>query len=194
MPHRRRPPIGTILFLLFTVFTLAEIFLIIQLAKWTNWPFTIFVTIVSAVLGSAMAKRAGVAVLARAQAELARGKFPARPLADGVMILLGGAFLITPGLITDLIGFSTLIPVCRQFYANILMGWGKKAFAGRATVAGPGVFFKTWQAGGGGGPKVHDAEPGSYHSEPREATGPRVRSAPVPPRQDAVDVEFRRVD
>lgn len=192
-PTRRRLPIGTILFLLFTVFTLAEIFLIFQLAKWTSWGFTILVTIVSAIVGSAMAKREGLAVLARAQAELAQGRFPAGPLADGVMVLLGGVLLITPGLITDVIGFSTLIPVCRRLYARVLLNWGRRTFQARTVTGGaPGVFFHTWHSGGG--PGVRDAEPGTYHSTPADGTGPRVRSAPAPPRGDAVDVEFRRVD
>ena len=63
---RRRFPIGTFLFLLFTGFTLLEIWLIMLLAQVTSIPFTILVVIVSAIVGSAMAKQQGLATIAKA--------------------------------------------------------------------------------------------------------------------------------
>lgn len=189
----RRFPIGTFLFVLFVVFTLLELFLLYLLAQWTSWGFTILLAIVSALVGSVMAKREGLAVLRRAQEELARGQFPAGPLADGVMILLGGALLVTPGLITDLIGFSTLVPAVRRVYARALIAWGRRLFAGGVMRAGPGVFFGSWPGGMG------DTGANAWQGPSDEAGsgGPRVRSTPVRPSSaepEAVDVEFRRVD
>lgn len=190
-PRSHRYPIGTILFLLFVTFTLLEIFLIFQLAEWTSWPITILIAIGSAILGSIMAKREGLAVVKRAQAELQTGRFPARPLADGVMILLGGALLITPGLITDVIGFTTLIPFCRRAYASVLIKWARRNL--NVVKIGPGFGAHA----GFGGPHVHDATPGSYRSttqgESDASERVTVRSKPVG-EDDAIDVEFKRVD
>lgn len=165
---RRRLPIGTILFFLFATFTLLEIWLLFWLASVTSWLFTIALAILSAIVGSAMAKHEGLGVLARAKTDLAQGRFPAKPLADGVMILLGGALLITPGLITDLIGFTTLIAPCRRLYAKLLIGWVKKNVkfvnlgAGMAPGFDPfGAGFTPPQSGNG---NVFDADPGSYRS------------------------------
>lgn len=139
---RRNYPIGTILFFLFSAFTLLELWILVLLTKATSLGFTILVTIVSAIVGASLAKREGIAVLQRAQAELAAGRLPAKPLADGVMILIGGALLITPGLITDFIGFTTLLPFCRRFYSKFLMNWAKRHFQARAGAgsAGQGGF------------------------------------------------------
>ena len=165
--RRRRIPIGTILFVLFASFTLLEIWLIFLLAKWTNWPFTIGLAIVSALVGSAMAKHQGLTVLQHARQELSAGRFPAQSLADGVMILIGGAFLITPGLFTDLSGFSTLVPAIRRVYARLVMRWAAICRAGFIRKSPP--------------PGVFDAGPGSYaHSEAADG--------------EPIDVEFKRTE
>lgn len=105
------------------------------------------------------------------------------------MILIGGALLITPGMITDLIGFSTLVPICRRVYARALMRWGKRAFKMRRTGMGPGGFqahFGTRppSSGPASRPGVFDAEPGTYgHHAPDEEE-----------EEEAIDVEFRRTE
>lgn len=192
MSHQRhrRFPIGLILFVLFTVFTLLEIWLILMLASATGWLFTIFTAIASAVVGSYMAKREGLSVMARFQGELSAGRLPTGPLADGVLVLIGGALLITPGLITDLVGFTTLVPACRGVYVRWLKRWAAGKFtmlSGMPFGAGvpPGAQPSTR-------PGVFDAEEGTYTSSHREQPTREHRSRPVDP--DVVEGEYRRVD
>ncbi len=179
MSARRRggPPIMLTLFVLFTAVTLAELWLIVQMAKLITWPVTIALAVVSGIIGSAMVKREGLSVLRRGQAELQAGRFPAGAIAEGVVLLVGGAFLITPGLLTDLAGLSTLIPPCRRLWAKWLAGWARR----NVRVMGSGAPFAP-QAG----KSTFDAERGSYGSQEARAEDGGDK--------DAVDVEFRRID
>lgn len=74
---------------------------------------TLALIFLTALLGSALARRQGLGVLRRMQSEMAEGRLPASSMVDGVLILLAGAVLITPGVLTDLVGFLVLIPVTR---------------------------------------------------------------------------------
>ncbi|MEM7393564.1 MAG: FxsA family protein, partial [Verrucomicrobiota bacterium] len=75
---------------------------------------TLGLVVFTGFLGAALARFQGLRVLHQIRADLALGKMPAPYLMDGVMILLAGAVLITPGLITDAAGFLLLVPAVRQ--------------------------------------------------------------------------------
>jgi UPF0716 protein FxsA len=77
------------------------------------WP-TFLLVISTGVVGSFLVKWQGLSLLLEIQREMADGNIPAPQMMDGVMILVAGAFLITPGLITDTAGFLLLIPFVRQ--------------------------------------------------------------------------------
>lgn len=77
------------------------------------WP-TFLLVILTGVLGLTLVKRQGVAILQKIQQEMARGNVPAPQMIDGVMILVAGALLVTPGLITDATGFLLLVPFLRE--------------------------------------------------------------------------------
>jgi len=126
--NKRRFPIGTVLFLLFSVFTLLELWVLVLLSSAWSVGATILLVFATAIIGAALAKREGLAVIQKAKTQLESGQIPAKPLAEGVMILIGGALLLTPGLITDVIGFSTLIPPCRRVYGRLALRWAKKHF------------------------------------------------------------------
>lgn len=81
---------------------------------------TVGIIVVTGLVGAALARHQGMATLARLTADLGEGRLPAEPLIDGVMILLAGAMLITPGLLTDLSGFLLLVPACRRFVKRVL--------------------------------------------------------------------------
>ncbi len=173
----RRPPIMLTLFVLFTAVTLIELWLIVQMARLITWPVTILLAIVSGIIGSAMVKREGLSVLRKGQTELASGRFPAGPIAEGVVLLVGGAFLITPGLLTDVVGLSTLMPPCRRVYAKWLVAWARR----NVKIINPSAPFQQPRGG-----NVFDAEQGSYSS-------PKTHRHQTNS-DDTVDVEFRRVD
>ena len=65
---------------------------------------------VTAVIGSALVRRAGLSVLRRLQERVGQGQLPGRELSDGASVLVSGAFLISPGFITDILGFMLLVP------------------------------------------------------------------------------------
>jgi UPF0716 protein FxsA len=133
--HRCRGAIFLKLLLLFVVVPLVELVLLIWLAHVTSVMFTIALVIISGFVGASMAKHQGMVVWLQAQKELQMGRFPADSLIDGLIILIGGALLITPGVLTDLVGFSTLFPPLRAIYRQSL----KSGFKGKIHVMTPGV-------------------------------------------------------
>lgn len=102
------------LLLLFTLVPLAELWLLIEIGQWIGtWP-TIFIVASTGFVGVLLARSQGLSVLYRIRDELYQGDLPGEALIDGACILIGGAFLLTPGLITDLSGFLLLIPPTRR--------------------------------------------------------------------------------
>ena len=77
------------------------------------WP-TVLLVLTTGAAGAALVRRQGIQILFKIQQETARGNLPAPQMIDGVMILVAGALLVTPGVITDLSGFLLLIPFVRK--------------------------------------------------------------------------------
>jgi len=118
------------LFLLFTLIPLVELAMLFWISQHTGWLFTISLVIVTGVVGAWLARREGLRCWLEVQRQLAEGKLPAEPLLDGLMILVAGAVLITPGVLTDLVGFALLVPPIRglvrrylaaRFQANLVV-------------------------------------------------------------------------
>lgn len=104
------------LLLLFTLVPLVELFLLIEVGKMIGtWP-TIFLVAATGFFGVLLARSQGTQVLYRMQREMESGSLPGEELLDGACILVGGAVLLTPGLITDLLGFFLLIPITRALF------------------------------------------------------------------------------
>lgn len=99
---------------LFIVIPIVEIALFIQVGGFIGlWP-TLAIVIVTAMAGTYLVKRQGLAELARIQNSLNTLDNPTRPLAHGAMILASGLLLLTPGFFTDAVGFLLLIPGVRD--------------------------------------------------------------------------------
>jgi len=103
-----------ILFGVFLVIPIAEIALLVTFSRAVGVWWTIALVVTTAFLGSWLVSRQGRDTLVGVRLEFERGVFPAASLAHGAMILLAGAFLITPGLLTDATGFLLLIPAVRE--------------------------------------------------------------------------------
>lgn len=102
--------------LIFTLVPLIEIFVLIELGGIIgSWP-TIILIASTGFMGVFLAKYQGIAVLYKMQMKLQAGELPAEQMFDGACMLVGGALLLTPGLITDVLGFSLLLPFTRIFY------------------------------------------------------------------------------
>lgn len=102
------------LLLLFTLVPLIELYLLIGIGRQVGLVPTLALVLFTGVLGAWLARRQGIATLARVQRSLAAGELPTEALLDGLMILLAGAVLLTPGLLTDLTGFLLLAPAGRR--------------------------------------------------------------------------------
>jgi UPF0716 protein FxsA len=112
-----------LLILLILVLPFVELYLLLLLAQTTSAALTFALVIVTGIVGAAIAGHQGWNVLARLQDELNRGELPAATLVDGAMILVAGALLILPGIVTDLVGLSLLIPPLRRVYRWGLRRW-----------------------------------------------------------------------
>jgi UPF0716 protein FxsA len=122
--------VTSILFLLFVAVPPVEIGLFIAIGSRIGlWP-TMGIVLLTAVVGANLVTHQGRGEMARLQSEFAAGRFPAKPLAHGAMILVAGALLITPGFLTDIVGFSLLSPAIRE----ALRKWGAKRWSNRVTV------------------------------------------------------------
>ena len=101
------------LFLILLIVPIIEIALFIEVGGLIGtWP-TIAIVVLTAVVGTFMLRRQGLAALGAVQSRLAAGENPGRLLADGAMILVAGALLLTPGFFTDAVGFALLVPAVR---------------------------------------------------------------------------------
>lgn len=101
--------------LLFVVVPLLELILLIQLGRVVGlWP-TVGLVVLTGVVGAALARAQGLRTLWAFQESMARGRLPTDAIQDGLAILVGGAFLLTPGLLTDVLGFSLLLPPTRRW-------------------------------------------------------------------------------
>lgn len=102
-----------VLALLFLVVPFIELFVLIQVGQAIGALPTIALLVVVSIVGAWLVKREGLGVLRRAQEQLRRGNVPGQELLDGVLILLAGALMLTPGFFTDLFGIALLIPPVR---------------------------------------------------------------------------------
>ena len=121
--------------LLLVAVPIIEIALFIELGGWVGlWP-TIGLVIVTAILGGLLLRMQGFAAMQRLQSSVAEGGDPRGPLAHGVMILVAGLLMLTPGFFTDAVGFSLLIPPVR----SALIAWVGPKLAAQAVYVGPGM-------------------------------------------------------
>lgn len=114
------------LVLLFIAVPLVELFLLIRIGTVIGPVPTIALVIVTGILGASLARSQGFKTLQKIQNELAAGRIPTGELLDGLMILAGGIVLLTPGILTDLFGFSLMLPPVRAG----LKQWLEKKFQG----------------------------------------------------------------
>lgn len=156
------------LLLLFTVTPAVELYLLILLGGWMGAAETVLLIVITGIVGATLARREGFSVLGQINRE-ARAGFPTGDrLVEGLMVLVGGLLLLTPGILTDLFGFSLILPPTRRFAAPHI----KRALLARVKVQGlsvgpmgpgpgwPGAPGTGGQAGQGGGGEEPRAVPG----------------------------------
>lgn len=111
-------------FFLFIALAVAEIYVLITVGGLIGTLPTIILILLTGIIGVAMLKQQGFSVFARLQEKMRQGQAPAQEMVEGVLLIIAGAFLITPGFVTDTIGFLWLIPKTREYFAKLLISKG----------------------------------------------------------------------
>jgi UPF0716 protein FxsA len=109
------------LLVVFIVLPLAELYLILKVGDLIGVPLTILLLAADSVIGSLLLRSQGRAAWRRLNEALSAGRTPLREVQDGVLVVFGGAFLITPGFITDVIGLLMLLPPTRPLVRRLVM-------------------------------------------------------------------------
>jgi UPF0716 protein FxsA len=110
-----------LLVILFIVVPIAELYVILQVGQAIGVLPTVALLIADSVLGSMLLRSQGRAVWARFNDALAAGRPPAREVLDGALVIFGGALLLTPGFITDVLGLGLLLPPSRALFRRMLV-------------------------------------------------------------------------
>jgi UPF0716 protein FxsA len=122
------------LVLLFIAIPIVEIYVIIQVGQAIGALWTILLLVADSILGSVLMRVQGRAAWRRFNEAIAAGRVPAREVLDGVLVIFGGALLLTPGFVTDVFGLAFLLPPTRALIRRLLV----RRVAGRFVVATPG--------------------------------------------------------
>src|SRR5919204_2264487 len=109
-----------LLLVLFVVVPILEIYVIIQVGQAIGALWTIALLIADSILGSVLMRSQGRAAWRRFQAALTEGRMPHREVADGALIIFGGALLLTPGFVTDVLGIVLLLPPTRALVRGLI--------------------------------------------------------------------------
>lgn len=181
------------LLLLFIAMPIIEIGVLIRVGGWLGLWTTLIIVVLTAILGTWMLRQQSAATMMQARDKLNAGQLPALQIFEGLLLLVGGVLLLTPGFVTDGIGFACLLPWSRRWLAariaarskggTVFMGGGSGASSGFGTSSGFGASF-------GAGPG----------SEPRAANDEAVRPRTPPsgsPRNQSDDViegDFKELD
>lgn len=125
-----------LLLLLLIVAPLVELYVLIQVGQEIGALWTIALLLVASIVGSLLLRSQGRAVWRRFRAALAAGRPPARETVDGALVLLGGALMLAPGFVSDLVGILLLVPPTRTFARRGVLRHARSrlllAFAGGA--------------------------------------------------------------
>ena len=106
------------LFPIFVVVTLAEIYVLVSVGQAIGGLSTVLLVIITAFIGSSLLRQQGWSTMAKAQQSMAEGRTPAIEMLEGVVILVSGILLLTPGFLTDALGLLGLMPWSRRYFIN----------------------------------------------------------------------------
>jgi UPF0716 protein FxsA len=155
------------LLMLFVIMPVVEMWVLIEVGSEIGALTTIGLVLLTAMLGLALLRQQGVSTLMRANQRMQSGQLPAQEMVEGIFLAVGGALLLTPGFITDGVGFACLIPGLRQIIIGRLL---KKAIF-RATAGGAGFYNSSQGRGPGAASRGQgdDIIEGEYRQEnPRD--------------------------
>jgi UPF0716 protein FxsA len=148
---------------LFIAVPIAELAVIIQVGQAIGVWWTIAILVADSILGSLLMRSQGRAVWRRFNAALQAGRAPAREVADGVLVILGGALLLTPGFLTDVFGLLFLLPPTRAAIRSVFLRQAMRRMT--VTMAGSARMPRS------GGRRADDVEGTAAEADPRPGLG-----------------------
>lgn len=170
------------LLLAFTVVPFIELYLLLAIGREVGfWP-TVGGVLLTGLIGAWLAKKEGLRVLRRWQESLAQGRMPEEGLVSGVLVLVGGVLLVSPGVLTDFVGIFLLFPPTRRLIAGLVL---RRVERGMAEGTWRVTTFQSDSASG----EPFGPAPGGNPFEPR---APRRRIDRKP--GDETDAEFTEED
>ncbi|MDH3998983.1 MAG: membrane protein FxsA [Desulfuromonadales bacterium] len=113
----------TRLLIIFTFIPIMELYVLIEAGQIIGVGRTIALIIATGAAGAWLARSQGLEIIQRIQREASQGQMPAGAVIDGALVLIGGLLLLTPGFVTDLLGFSFLIPFTRILWYRWFSRW-----------------------------------------------------------------------
>ena len=123
------------LFPIFVIVTLAEIYVLVSVGQAIGGLSTVLLVIITAFIGSSLLRQQGWSTMAKAQQSMAEGRTPAMEMLEGVVILVSGILLLTPGFLTDGLGLLGLMPWSRHYFINhFLEKNAERVFRSRSSV------------------------------------------------------------
>lgn len=174
--------------LLFILIPAIEIYLLIEIGGFIGGFNTILVVVVTGIVGAALAKAQGLAVLNKVQTDLNGGKLPADQIVHGLLVFGGGLLLLTPGFLTDVLGFSMVAPGSR----HLIAAWAKAMF--EKGIASGNIKFGSFGNMGGQGPT------GGFQSYTYTSTSNEFEQSPFQDEPEiitddnVIEVEFEEKD
>jgi len=129
----RRRRWGWVLLVLLIVVPLVEIYVLIQVGQVIGAWWTILLLILDSIFGSWLIGREGRRAWRALREALDSGRMPAKELADGGLILIGGTMMLAPGFVTDAFGILLILPFTRPFFRRVLTGIVSRQLLARAT-------------------------------------------------------------
>lgn len=117
------------LLLLLTVLPLLELAVLLLIGKYTSVSFTLALVLLAGLAGTILLRYQGWQTYRNIQRDLNEQRMPTTSLIDALMIFLAGVLLILPGVLTDLVAISLLVPACRRAYRALFAAWLKAKFS-----------------------------------------------------------------
>ena len=117
-----------ILVYLFIAVPILELALLVWIGQQLGIVPTVVLVIVTGAVGAGLARWQGLMILRRLREELGAGRMPAEAMFEGVLLLVAGAVLLTPGVVTDAVGFLIMVPVLRRWVARRVQAWAARRF------------------------------------------------------------------
>ncbi len=162
-----------LLFLAFLLMPLLELWVILQVGDVIGAPWTIALLVADSLLGAVIVRREGRRAWQAFREALAQGRWPADEVAQGALVLVGGALLLTPGFVTDVLGLAFVLPPTRALLSRVIRS---RVRQGAVRIVGFGDGPDARSSAGAAGPRPHgevlDVEVVEVEREPRDDADP----------------------